>query len=64
MRATSFQIMFPDGDYEFNTTTERRLPSIGDQIERRRQLWTVTRITDQDPAIVYVELVPRRPKPT
>jgi len=64
MRATSFEIVFPDGDYEFDTTTERRLASIGDQFERRRQLWRVTRITDQNLAIVYVEPVPTSPEPT
>ena len=54
MRATTFAIVFPDGDFEVDATSEGSLPAIGDLIERKRLLWTVTRISDGDPAVVYV----------
>jgi hypothetical protein len=50
-------IRFPDGDYEYEAT-RRDIPSLGETMRRKGQLWTVTRITGDGPATVHVEPVP------
>jgi hypothetical protein len=57
MPAKAVLIRFPDGDYEYEAT-RRDIPSLGETMRRKGQLWTVTRITGDGPATVHVEPVP------
>ena len=56
MPAKAFVIRFPDGDFEYDFT-RLPVPSIGDQMYRKRLLWSVTRITEDHVATVHVQRV-------
>jgi hypothetical protein len=38
----SFEIRFPDGDFEIDAGTRRPPPDVGDTLRRRGKLWKVT----------------------
>jgi hypothetical protein len=44
MPTRAFVIRFPNGDYEVDHTRQA-LPSIGDTLRRKGELWSVARIT-------------------
>jgi hypothetical protein len=63
--ARAFVIRFPNGDYEYDVT-RRAIPTIGDTLHRRGQLWRVASIMEEQPTSVHVERVEgpeRRAKP-
>ena len=55
MPGRSFQIKFPNGDFEIDASHDRAPPEIGDTIRRRGRLWRVTARSDGKPVIVRVE---------
>jgi hypothetical protein len=56
MPAKAFVIRFPDGDFEYDM---RRAvaPTVGETIRKRGLLWTVTRVTKNEPVTVHVARV-------
>jgi len=56
-RARSFEIRFPDGDYEIDVTTTRPVPAAGDVLRRKHESWRVGRVEAGRIPIVYVEHV-------
>jgi hypothetical protein len=58
----SFEIRFPDGDFEIDAGTRRPPPDVGDTLRRRGKLWKVTARSDRPRVTVQVErLEERRP---
>jgi len=55
-RARSFEIRFPDGDYEIDVTT-RPLPAAGATMRRKHANWRVGRVEAGRIPVVYVEHV-------
>jgi hypothetical protein len=53
----SYVIRFPDGDYEY-VVSPTSAPRVGEKIERKRVVWTVTDVVENKPATVYVAPAP------
>jgi hypothetical protein len=60
MPGRSFEIVYPNRDFEIDASGQHPPPSVGDTISRRGQLWRVFATTDGKPVIVRVELVEAR----
>jgi hypothetical protein len=60
MPGRSFEIIYPNGDFEINASRQHPPPAVGDTIRRQGKLWRVTARTDGKPVIVRVELVEER----
>ena len=60
MPGRSFEIVYPNGDYEIDASGQYAPPSVGDTIRRQGKLWRVTATTDGKPVIVRVKLVEER----
>jgi hypothetical protein len=60
MPGRSFEIVYPNGDFEIAASRQHPPPAVGDTIRRRGKLWKVTATTDGKPVIVRVELVEER----
>ena len=60
MPGRSFEIIYPNGDFEIDAAGQHAPPTVGDTIRRRGKLWRVTATTDGKPVIVRVELVEKR----
>ena len=54
MPARQFEIRYPDGDYEVNSTS-LTFPAVGQTLVRKGVVWRVTRTQGSDPVFVYVE---------
>jgi hypothetical protein len=54
----SFEIRYPDGDFEVDYTV--RSPVVGDTIWRKGRPWKVTHMTSGWPVVAYVELAADR----
>jgi hypothetical protein len=56
MPAKAFVIRFPNGDFEYDM---RRAvaPSVGETIRKKGLLWSVTRVTQDEPITVHVTRV-------
>ena len=52
-----FEIIYPNGDFEFAASAQNPPPAVGDTIRRRGKLWRVTAKSDGKPVVVRVELV-------
>jgi hypothetical protein len=57
MPGRSFEIRFPNGDFEVDASGQRPPPEVGETIRRNGKLWKVTARRDARPVIVQVELV-------
>lgn len=57
MPGRSFEIVYPNGDYEIDASGQHPPPAVGDTIRRQGKLWRVTAIKDGKPVIVRVKLV-------
>jgi hypothetical protein len=51
----SYEVIFPNGDYEIDAGTGSPPPAVGDRIRRRGKWWTVTATTGEKPVIVRVQ---------
>jgi hypothetical protein len=60
MPGRSFEIIYPNGDFEISASRQQPPPAVGDTIRRQGKLWRVTARTDGKPVIVRVELVEER----
>jgi hypothetical protein len=60
MPGRSFEIVYPNGDFEIDASRQHPPPAVGDTIRRQGRLWRVTATTDGKPVIVRVELVEER----
>jgi acyl dehydratase len=60
MPGRSFEIVYPNGDYEIDASRQHDPPAVGDTIRRHGKLWRVTATTAGKPVIVRVELVEER----
>jgi hypothetical protein len=60
MPGRTFEIVYPNGDFEIDASGQHAPPTVGDRIRRRGKLWRVTATTDGKPVIVRVELVEKR----
>jgi len=56
----SFEIRFPDGDFEIDAGTQRPPPDVGDALRRRGKLWKVTARNDRPRVTVRVERLEER----
>ena len=56
MPGRSYQIVYPNGNFEIDASGQHPPPSVGDTIRRQGKLWRVTASTDGKPVIVRVEL--------
>jgi hypothetical protein len=56
----SFEIRFPDGDFEIDAGTQRPPPDVGDTLRRRDKLWKVTARSDLPRVTVRVERLEER----
>jgi hypothetical protein len=54
----SFEIRYPDGDFEVDNTV--RTPVVGDTIWRKGRPWKVTHMTSGSPVVVHVEIAADR----
>jgi len=54
MPGRSFEIRFPDGDFEIDAGTQRPPPDVGDTLRRRGKLWRVTARSDRPQVILRV----------
>jgi hypothetical protein len=57
MPGRSYEIRFPDGDYEIDAVAQRPPPAVGETLRRKGQLWKVTTRSDGPPVTMRVELV-------
>jgi hypothetical protein len=57
MPGRSFEIRFPNGDFEIDAA-EYPPPTVGDTIRRRGQFWRVTARSRGAPIVVRVEPAP------
>jgi hypothetical protein len=55
MPGRSFEIRYPNGDFEIDAAPYPP-PAVGDAIRRKGQLWRVTARTEGKPVVVRVEL--------
>jgi hypothetical protein len=55
MPGRSFEILYPNGDFEIDASGQSPPPAVGDTIRRKGQLWRVTAATGGRPIIVRVE---------
>ena len=60
MPGRTFEIVYPNGDFEIDVSGQHAPPAVGDMIRRLGKLWRVTATTDGKPVIVRVELVEER----
>jgi hypothetical protein len=60
MPGRSFEIVYPNGDFEIDASGQHPPPTVGDTIRRHGKQWRVTATTDGKPVIVRVELVEER----
>ena len=60
MPGRTFEIVYPNGDFEIDASGRHAPPTVGDTICRQGKLWRVTATTDGKPVIVRVELVEKR----
>jgi len=60
MPGRSFEIVYPNGDFEIDASRQHAPPAVGDTIRRHGKLWRVTATTDGKPVMVRVELVEER----
>ena len=62
MPGRSFEIIYPNGDFEIDASGQHPPPTVGETIRRQGKEWRVTASTDGKPVIVRVELVEERAK--
>ena len=55
MPGRSFQIIYPNGDFEIDASGQHAPPDVGDTIRRKGKLWRVTQATGARPIILRVE---------
>jgi hypothetical protein len=60
MPGRSFEIVYPNGDYEIDASGQHPPPTVGDTIRRQGKLWRVTATTDGKPVMVRVKLVEKQ----
>jgi hypothetical protein len=60
MPGRSFEIVYPNGDFEIDASRQHPPPAVGDTIRRQGKLWKVTARMEGKPVIVRVELVEPR----
>jgi hypothetical protein len=60
MPGRTFEIIYPNGDFEIDASGQHPPPTVDDTIRRQGKLWRVTATTDEKPVIVRVELDERR----
>ena len=60
MPGRTFEIIYPNGDFEIDASGQHAPPSVGDTIRRQGKLWRITATKDGKPVIVRVELVEER----
>ena len=60
MPGRSFEIVYPNGDFEIDASGQNPPPAVGDTMRRNGKLWRVKARTDGKPVIVRVELVEKR----
>jgi hypothetical protein len=56
MPAKAFVIRYPDGDFEYDMR-RGAAPRVGDMLRKRGLLWSVTRVTQDEPVTVHVARV-------
>jgi hypothetical protein len=56
MPGRSYEVIFPNGEFEIDASGQRPPPAVGETIRRRGKLWRVTATTGVRPVIVRVEL--------
>lgn len=62
MPGRSFEVRYPDGDFEIDASQNQPPPAVGATIRRKGQLWRVTARTDGKPVVLRVELADERSK--
>ena len=56
MPGRSYEIVYPNGDFEIDASWQHPPPAVGDTLRRKGKLWRVIATTDGKPVIVRVEL--------
>jgi len=62
MPGRSYEVIFPNGDFEIDAGTQGPPPAVGDVIRRKGTFWRVTATQGQSPIIVRVEAAERGSK--